>query len=92
VLPVPATKEYVNVFPTSGSVVLNVPMVVFPITFSLTELADREISVGATLGIVTTYVLGYNKAGEASEEVVQFAELATLNRQSAAVASVVGPL
>ncbi|MFN4150550.1 MAG: aldehyde dehydrogenase family protein [Candidatus Sericytochromatia bacterium] len=49
VLPVPATKEYVKVFPESASVEESVPTVEFAATFSLLALVDSAISVGAVL-------------------------------------------
>jgi hypothetical protein len=49
VSPAPAIRVYVNVSPVLASVELSVPTIVLAVTFSLMELADSEIPVGAVL-------------------------------------------
>ena len=53
VSPVPVTKTYVNVSPTSGSDDVNVPIVVPVALFSANVLELKLIDVGASLRLFT---------------------------------------
>ena len=53
VLPVPATKLYVNVLLASGSVVPSVPTVAFVPEFSAIRAEEMTMSIGASLTFVT---------------------------------------
>ena len=54
--PVPVTRVYVNVFPASGSVVLNAPTIAFAPEFSAIDLGERSRSIGVSLTLVTAIV------------------------------------
>ena len=51
--PVPDAREYVNVSPTFGSVVVRLPMVVLLSEFSAIEVLESWMSTGAALEFTT---------------------------------------